>query len=180
MPTLLIWGVYTNESVFSTTSHVLFCNQKQYLCFMSCTVVFYTQNYLAPLLSPRCKLTFFMGSWWGELAEGRLGEGSKRTPQATLGCWHCWAWWMLAALLLSNPIPFKKIQQSAGLQKQAGLVQHGIGHGKIIMVLFQLLIIIPPDFLYRSIYLRVPRAVHRVGAGKSPGFLNYLEMGFRE
>lgn len=54
---------------------------------------------------------------------------------------------------LATQYPSRKSSSLAGSQKQAGLVQHGIGHGKIIMVLFQLLIIILSDFLYRSTYL---------------------------
>lgn len=54
---------------------------------------------------------------------------------------------MLPALLLSNPTPFKKTS-SQRLAEQAGLAEHGTGHDEI-MVFFQLLIIIRPDFLSR-------------------------------
>lgn len=61
---------------------------------------------------------------------------------------------------LATQYPSRKSSSLAGSQKQAGLVQHSIGHGKIIMILFQLLIIILPDFLYRSTYLRRPRVLN--------------------
>lgn len=62
---------------------------------------------------------------------------------------------------LATQYPSRKSSSLTGLQKQAELVQHGIGHGKIIIgVFFQLLIIILPDFPYRSPYLRGRKVTH--------------------
>lgn len=75
---------------------------------LHCGVVYTESPGTAPV-SPRCKLTFSRGWGW---CKGRP-KGEEQTCSAGhLGRWHCWAWWMLPALLLSNPIPFKKIQQS--------------------------------------------------------------------
>lgn len=158
--------MYTNEAVFSTTSHALLCNQKQYLCFMCCPVVFYTQNHLAQVLSPRFKLTFA----WGRGARG--GGGGKQACSAghtratdIAGhdgcCQRC---------CLATQYPSRKFSSLAGSMKQTGLVRHGTGHGKIIVVLFQLCIILLSDFLYRSTYLRGRGARRGTGAGKTPGF----------
>lgn len=74
MPTLFMCRAYTNEPVFSTTSHALLCNQKQYLRFVCCTVVFYPQNHLAQVLYPRCKLMLLWGR--GGRDGGGVGVGA--------------------------------------------------------------------------------------------------------
>lgn len=57
---------YTNEPVFSTTSHALLCNQKQYLC-ASCTARWSLSPKspgTGPVL-PRCKLMLLWGRGGG-------------------------------------------------------------------------------------------------------------------
>lgn len=143
-----------------------------------CGVLYTESPGTAPV--PKMQINVFTGSGGGGRARGGWGRGASVLCRPHSGadiaghdgcCQRC---------CLATQYPSRKSSSLAGSQKQAGLVHHGIGHGKIIMVLFQLLIITPPDFLYGSTHLRVPRAVHQVGAGKSPGFLNYLQMGFRE
>ena len=56
-------------------------------------------------------------------------------------CQHC---------CLATQYPSRKSSGLTGSKKQAGLVQHSGGHGKITMALFQLSIIIVSDFLCRS------------------------------
>ena len=123
----------------------LFCKQRQYLCFVGSTVVFYTQPHLAGLLSLRCKLP---GSW-GRGAWGGRGRGANVLPghtQAdTAGRDGC-----CPPCCLATQYPSRKSCSLAGSQKQAGLVEHGAGNGEIIMVLFQLLTITLPAFLQTS------------------------------
>lgn len=154
MPTLFMCRAYTNEPVFSTTSHALLCNQKQYLRFVCCTVVFIhriTWHRSCTLDANEC----FCGG--GEGGRG-WGGGVFWKPHwlADIAghdgcCQH---------RCLATQYPSRQSSGLAGSKKQAGLVQHSTGHGKIIMALFQLLIIIVSDFLCRSTYLRTPRALH--------------------
>lgn len=155
MPTLSLCRAHTNEPVFSATSHALLCNQKQYLRFMCCMVVFYPQNHLAQVLYSRCKLMLL----WGRGGRDGGGGGGVFWKPHWLAdiaghdgcCQHC---------CLATQYPSRKSSGLAGSKKQAGLVQHSTGHGKIIMALFQLLIIIVSDFLCRSTCLRTPRVLH--------------------
>lgn len=85
---------------------------------------------------------------------------------------------------LATQYPSRQSGSLASVQRQTGLLQHGTGQGQITMwcrgIFSLLLIIILADFLGRSTYLRAPRVLHEIRAGKIPDFLNHLPLHSRE